>query len=234
MKKFGIIGTILLCLCAVLYASDGATVTVEVQLVRADNKQPLKDSGKVAIWLEPVGKPFNPVSEDDAHFKMSQKDKHFVPDMLVVPVGSYVDFPNQDPWFHNVFSLFRGKRFDLGLYQAGAQKSVRFDRPGVAYLFCNIHPEMGAVILAVNSHSYGISVESGKVTITGVPPGKYVVHVWHQDASAEALNNLRRTEEIERDVSLGSIIIPVNPNAKHEHKNKYGQDYDKDPLKTDY
>ena len=68
--------------------------------------------------------------------------------MLVVPVGSVVAFPNRDPFFHNVFSLFEGKRFDLGLYEAGSTRDVLFDKPGVSYIFCNIHAEMSAVVIA--------------------------------------------------------------------------------------
>ena len=100
-----------------------------------------KDASKVVVWLVPLDAvhPVRAISERP-HYRLVQRNKRFEPDLLVVPVGSVVDFPNADPWFHNVFSLYRGKRFDLGLYQAGSQRSVRFDRIGPSYLFCNIHP----------------------------------------------------------------------------------------------
>ena len=82
--------------------------------------------------------------------------------MLVVPAGSLVEFPNRDPFFHNVFSLFEGKRFDLGLYEAGTTRTVRFDRPGISYIFCNIHPEMSAVIITVSTPLYAIAKEDGR------------------------------------------------------------------------
>jgi len=91
--------------------------------------------------------------------------------VLVVPVGSVVDFPNHDPFFHNVFSLFDGKRFDLGLYEAGATNSVRFDRLGVSFLFCNIHPEMSAVgggrwILLITGYLTEREVSPSKMYLT--------------------------------------------------------------------
>jgi plastocyanin len=100
------------------------------------------------IWLEPVQAiaPSPP-----GKFTLLQKNKTFTPHLLVVPVGSIVAFPNADPFFHNVFSLFDGKRFDLGLYEAGSTRSVVFSRVGVSYIFCNIHSEMSAVVIALDT-----------------------------------------------------------------------------------
>ena len=121
------------------------------------------DASQVVVWLSPSGSTTMPhTAIDRPRYRLVQRNKRFEPGLLVVPVGSVVDFPNADPWFHNVFSLYRGKRFDLGLYQAGAQRSVRFDRIGPSYLFCNIHPEMTGVVLAVDSSLYAISDKSGR------------------------------------------------------------------------
>lgn len=218
---------------APLPAAESFAVTAEVKLVRTDNRQPLKDLGRSVIWLVPANGSFSPATSGDPHSRMLQKDKRFAPDLLVIPVGTYVDFPNLDPWFHNVFSLFRGKRFDLGLYQAGAQRSVRFDQPGVSYLFCNIHPEMSAVIVAVETHFYGTSDSTGKVRISNVPDGKYMLHVWHENASPESLASLQRPIEVHENRALGSITLAVQPETQ-SHKNKYGKDYDPDVFKPDY
>ena len=86
-----------------------------------------------------------------------QKDKTFTPHLLVIPTGSTVDFPNLDPFFHNVFSEFNGKRFDLGLYESGSSRTVHFDHDGVSYIFCNIHPEMSAVIVTLSTPYFGVS-----------------------------------------------------------------------------
>jgi hypothetical protein len=155
--------------------------------------------------------------------------------LLVVPVGSVVDFPNADPWFHNVFSLYRGKRFDLGLYQAGAQRSVKFDRVGPSYLFCNIHPEMTGVVFAFDSDLFAVTAKNGRYSLAGVAPGKYLLHVWYENAAPELLESLTRAVNIDAQTrTLPAISIAVTKQTQTEHKNKYGQDYDSDTLKTDY
>ena len=164
-----------------------------------------------------------------------QRNKRFEPNLLVIPVGSIVDFPNADPWFHNVFSLYRGKRFDLGLYQAGAQRSVKFDRIGPSYLFCNIHPEMTGVVLVVDSDFFGITDKAGRYSIADVPPGRYIVHVWYENATPESLKALQRPVTIEDGgYTMSMISVAAAKQQQEDHKNKYGQDYDPDTLRTDY
>src|SRR5258708_1101818 len=110
------------------------------------------DHATVAVvWLKSVGKADSAQTSSPSHFTLLQKKRTFAPHLLVIPVGSTVSFPNDDPFFHNVFSLFNGKRFDLGLYEAGSSKDVVFSREGVSYIFCNIHPEMSAVILSLST-----------------------------------------------------------------------------------
>src|SRR5438045_5108518 len=104
---------------------------------------------------------------------LTQKGKMFEPHLLVVQVGSVVDFPNRDPFFHNVFSLFDGKRFDLGLYEAGSSRDVRFNKPGISYIFCNIHPEMSAVVISLDTPYYALASPEGELVVPHVPPGKY-------------------------------------------------------------
>ncbi len=229
---------ILLLVCSGTFAASNASsdlysLSTEINLVRSDTRQPIKDRSNTVVWLVPLDTQFENATKDDPHFRMEQKDKHFVPDLLVVPVGSYVDFPNLDPWFHNVFSLFRGKKFDLGLYQAGAQRSVRFDKPGVSYLFCNIHPEMSSVIVAIESKWFGVSDANGKVKIVKIPEGTYVLHVWHQYATPDELKGLQRTVEIKADRVLNAMTVAILPQARG-HKNKYGKDYDPDVLNPEY
>ena len=111
-------------------------------------------------------------------------------------VGSSVDFPNLDPFFHNVFSLFNGKRFDLGLYEGHSHRSVQFDREGVSYIFCNIHPDMGAVVVALNTPYYAVSTDNGTLTLHDVPRGRYRLNVWAENAPVERLNALSRIVEV--------------------------------------
>jgi len=214
-----------------------ASLSGDVALTLADSNHRLKDASRVIVWLSPLdpAQHVRPAIAKQQHYRVVQHNKRFEPSLLVVPVGSIVDFPNLDPWFHNVFSLYRGKRFDLGLYQAGSQKSIRFDRPGPSYLFCNIHPEMTGVILAVDSEFFGASDKAGHYSIAGVPTGKYMLHVWHESASAEALQALERLVVVDSsNLALTAISIPVTNPVRAEHKNKYGESYDPNSLKTEY
>jgi hypothetical protein len=172
-------------------ARDGeAEVSGEAVVTALGNGAIEKDASRVVVWLVPLD-PVQPVrvTTQRPHYRLVQHNKRFEPGLLVVPVGSVVDFPNADPWFHNVFSLYRGKRFDLGLYQAGAQRSVRFDRIGPSYLFCNIHPEMTGVVLAIDSELFAITDKGGHYSIAGVTPGKYVLHVWYENATPDSQSN---------------------------------------------
>lgn len=211
----------------------GHSLELEVKIAYAGPQRAPKDMSNSVAWVVPVSSSFRTATASDKHFRMAQKDKQFVPDLLIVPLGSYVDFPNLDPWFHNVFSLYQGKRFDLGLYQAGREKSIQFDKPGVSYLFCNIHPQMSAVIIAVRSWWYGTSDSSGRIRIADIPAGKYELHVWHEGATQKALQSTQETLEITADRTLSPVILTVEPDS-HQHKNKYGKDYDPDALKPDY
>ena len=130
---------------------------------------PAPDPSGAIIWLTPVDNSRLELSFPVQRRQLVQKNKTFTPHVLVVPVGSTVDFPNNDPFFHNVFSLFDGKRFDLGLYEAGSSRSIVFSRPGISYIFCNIHPEMSAVILALNTPYYGTTDRKGAIAIPNVP-----------------------------------------------------------------
>jgi hypothetical protein len=144
-----------------------------------------------------------------------------------VPTGSQVEFPNQDPFFHNVFSLFNGKRFDLGLYESGTSRSVRFDREGVSYIFCNIHPEMGAIVLVLSTPYYGISDENGVVVLHNVPPGGYRLNVWSENGQLANPSVSQRIVQVSTDaIHLGDITLQAAEDPLANHKNKFGEDYE--------
>lgn len=210
-------------------ADEGIDVTGEARLVEGNSQRSAKDASEVVVWLVPVpgfGEPAASAAATKHHYRILQHNKTFEPKLLVVPLGSIVDFPNLDPWFHNVFSLYQGKRFDLGLYQAGSEKEVVFDRPGPSFLFCNIHPQMTAVILTVNSDYFGISDKAGHVLIPHVPQGRYTMHVWYENAASNFTDVPQRTI----DIGTGGNVLPTIsvPVSKHDwsHKDKYGSDYD--------
>jgi plastocyanin len=223
--------------------SQQTTVSAQVELFSPNaGERPsspgtaAKNEQDVIVWLKPLDR--KAVIDAAAHATskrpaLVQKDKNFAPHLLVVEVGSFVDFPNRDPFFHNVFSLFDGKRFDLGLYEAGATNSVRFDRVGVSFLFCNIHPQMSAVVVAVDTPYYGKTDRSGHLTISGVPYGRYEMHVWYERSLPEELKALTRAVTVSgATFNLGTLRIPENQNFTPAHKNKYGQDYAPPPTNS--
>jgi plastocyanin len=160
--------------------------------------------------------------------RLLQKDKRFAPHMFAVTVGTSIEFPNQDPFFHDVFSIYHGKPFDLGLYESGAVRKVRFTQPGVSYIFCNIHPDMSAVVIALSTPHFAVSVRDGSFRIAGVPPGRYHLAVWYEMASESELSSLVRDVEVgPGESSLGTLTIHAS-NAPRDHLNKYGEVYPED------
>jgi hypothetical protein len=196
----------------------------------------MKDGSQVVVWLTPVGVPVEPPHQDPSKIpQLVQRNKSFHPPLLVIPVGGKVEFPNRDPFFHNVFSLFEGKRFDLGLYEGGTTRFVQFDKPGISFIFCNIHAQMSAVIIALATPHYAASNSRGDLTIPDVPPGRYDMQVFHASVSPDALLALRREITVTSgDTSLGNFAL-VESDVLAGHKNKYGHDYDRpDPDSPAY
>lgn len=135
-----------------------------------------KDRSNVVVVLEGVqdSEPA-PLAEPAV---IDQIDKSFRPALTVVPVGSVVDFPNSDRVFHNVFSISRPAKFDLGLYKSGSSKSVVMEQPGVVDVYCNIHPQMAAKVFVTDTKYYAVTGRDGTFSLDGVPPGVYSLVAW--------------------------------------------------------
>ena len=114
------------------------------------------------------------------HAEIRQRNENFVPRVVAVTVGSEVDFPNDDPIYHNVFSLSRVKTFDLGRYPKGKSRGERFDKPGVVKVFCQIHSHMSATVMVFDHPWFAIPDEQGMFDLSGVPPGMHQVTAWHE------------------------------------------------------
>jgi plastocyanin len=154
---------------------------------------------------------------------IAMNGRTFVPRVQVVTPGSRVDFPNQDPFSHNIFSTTPGAIFDLGLYPAGKSKNVSFRRTGVFPVYCNIHPRMTSFVVVSPTPWFAQAGADGRWSIAKVPAGEYTVHVWHE-----------RTEEVKQSLrvaSSGQGGVEVTLDARGfrfaQHKNKFGKEYDK-------
>lgn len=222
----------LLCLAITAQILPATVSTSEVTLsgrVKVTNLQRQKETphaDNVLVWLNPIDASVPARQFPAVDPRLVQHNKSFEPHILVIPVGTVVEFPNHDPFFHNVFSLFEGKRFDLGLYEAGTTRKVSFDRPGISYIFCNIHAEMSAVVIALNTPYYGLSNRDGEIVISHVPVGRYTMHVWYETALPGTLKSMAHEVTVTAESStLGVLQIPAEP-ATNAHKNKYGMDYE--------
>jgi len=195
--------------------------------MHGDGKTLKQNPPPAAVWLTPLRANGASAPAKDRVYTLLQKNRRFTPHLLIVPVGSIVHFPNADPFFHNVFSLFDGRRFDLGLYEAGSTKDVTFGREGISYIFCNIHPEMSAVVIALASPFYAAEGDEGSLRIRDVPADDYMLHVWVEGVDHTILNSVARKVHISashRD--LGIIDLPQSPHLPGLHDNIYGQKYD--------
>ena len=216
----------LVLLAASICAPAQQPLTGHVKLNR--NGHAVANASKAVVWLTPLGTPFEPPHQDLSKIpQLVQKNKSFQPSLLVIPVGGKVEFPNHDPFFHNVFSLFEGKRFDLGLYESGTTRFVQFDKPGVSFIFCNIHSQMSAVVIAFATPYYAISDAHGDISIPNVPPGRYDLQVFHTSVAPNELRALNREITVAAgDTSIGTFTL-TETDVTVAHKNKYGRDYDR-------
>ncbi len=213
-------------LAAACAPAQDTVLKVRVELTRNGRHQ--KDASQTVVWLTPVGASVaTPRQKPSEIPQLVQKDKSFHPALLVIPVGGKVEFPNHDPFFHNVFSLFEGKRFDLGLYESGSTRFVQFDKPGISFIFCNIHAQMSAVVIALATPYYAISDARGELSVSDVPPGRYELQVFHSSVAPEALRAASREITIAPGAtSLGTFTL-AEPDVIPAHTNKYGREYDR-------
>ena len=235
MRRIAILALVSVGACGLLAQTVIPPVMVKVEIVNPQSakkpaaaKEPA-DLSNIVVWLTPLaptsGAKSTPLASRPSP-QIAQINKSFDPHVLVIQVGTPVQFPNKDPFLHNVFSLFDGKRFDLGFYEAGSSKTVHFDRPGVSFLFCNIHPEMSGAVIAVDTPYFGISDRNGRVALADVPDGRYQLNVWYERSLPEDLKTAGRTVTIsDASRALEPVRVVENPNFTLEHKNKYGQDY---------
>jgi plastocyanin len=176
-----------------------------------------EDVGQAVIWLASPAR----VRMAPTRTEISTAEKQFSPHVLVVPVGSTVTFPNHDPFNHNVFSLSEEKPFDLGMYGRGETRSVSFERAGVVRIYCNVHPQMSALVVVRDNPYYSQPSSDGSFTLPGVPPGKYQLHAWHE-RSAEVN---RALEVPASGIANLELTLDARGYKFKPHLNKFGRPY---------
>jgi plastocyanin len=175
------------------------------------------DVGQAVIWLStPAPEPVAAVRAE-----IGTADKAFSPHLLVVPVGSTISFPNHDPFNHNVFSLSEENPFDLGLYGRGEARSVKFTRPGIMRVYCNVHAQMSAIVVVRDNPYFAQPASDGTFSLPTVPAGSYQLHAWHERAS-EVVRELAVPP-----VGLQNLAVELDARGYHfkAHLNKFGQPY---------
>lgn len=202
-----------------LAARAGAgDVSGQIQLLEKGGAK-AKDISDVVVFVDGA-RPAKP-GATPATATMVMKAKTFVPHVMVVPVGAKVEFPNEDPLFHNAFSLSPENRFDLELYKKPTKGAWVFKAPGVVNVYCNIHPQMSAVVVVRDNPFFTKTGKDGSFTIAGVPAGKYVLVAWHERGGERSLEIQVPAEgQVAAELTLdGSKYKRV------QHKNKFGKDY---------
>jgi plastocyanin len=174
---------------------------------------------EVLVYLEGVRADM-PASVKERRVSVASRNKTFEPHVDVVPLGGSVSFPNHDDIMHNVFSLSKGNKFDLGLYKSGAKKDFAFATPGLVRVYCNIHPQMSAFLQVVENPYFAWTTPDGGFIIDGVPPGNYQLKAWNEEG--EVAQPISVTES----GASGLVVrIDVSGFAKRPHMNKFGKPY---------
>jgi plastocyanin len=216
---------------SVLWLLPAWCASVKGGVLLTDSRDPgvrrHQDFRDVVVWLEPATGHAPPPAASHRPQTMRQKDKQFEPHVLAVPVGGAVDFPNDDPFYHNVFSNYSGQQFDLSLYKPFTSKRMVFTSAGIVRVFCNIHPRMSAVIAVLDSPWFAVTGPSGAFEMRNVPPGKYTLHVFHERATEETLRALERPVTVENVAVLALPVVKISETGyiPAPHRNKWDKDY---------
>ncbi len=177
------------------------------------------DHANVVVFLD--GATAEPPPDADELPVISHKGRLFTPRVLPIVRGQKVDFYNDDVIFHNVFSLSKIKPFDLGIYPKGTSKIVQFDQPGLAKIYCNIHPNMISNILVLNNLLFDVTEADGRFNIENVPDGEYLLRVWHEFGEV-----WETTIRFPLSAPLEETIVVKETRRVQLHRNKFGKHYD--------
>ena len=179
-----------------------------------------EDLQNVVVYLEATGAPQGSQAFAPANSVIALQSRQFSPRVRVITQGSRIEFPNQDPFSHNVFSKTNGG-FDTGSFGRGKMREHRFQQAGVYALYCNVHPRMTAFVITLNTPYYTQAGVDGRFAFDSVPPGNYKLHVWHDRADAQ-VRDVRVTPTGVRNLA---VELDAKGYRYVQHKNKFGQVY---------
>ena len=199
-------------------AAQGA-VSGQVSLLERPGETS-EDLADVIVWLEPTGAPRARMPALTTTIELQRRQ--FSPRVRAVPVGSKIEFPNQDSFSHNVFSKVAEGAFDTGVYPRGKTRDQTFKESGVYPIYCNIHPRMTGYVVVLNTPHFAQAGEDGRFTVTGVPAGSYTLHIWHDRASQEMTRSIVLTAA---GTSIGRVELDARGYRFVQHKNKFGKEY---------
>ena len=209
-------------MCLVLMAAGdlgAAVVRGRVGFVTKRGQRP--NPAETLVWLEPANTAPRSARPAPATFEMITRSKALQPHVLAVPAGSTIAFPNEDPISHNLFSVSPGNTFDLGLYRKGSGKTQKFDTPGIVNVYCNVHPNMSAVIHVMPTPYYAFADVNGNYSIEA-PEGKYRLVAWNeQGGMAESTVDVGDT----RITGNVALVIDSRSHRRTQHANKFGKTY---------
>lgn len=205
---------------------SASVVSGKVMFLAKRGQRPVLN--ETLVWLEPAGRaPRKPAST----FQLTTRNKMFLPHVLAVPAGSTVSFPNEDPISHNLFSLTPKNTFDLGLYRKGATpKTHTFDETGVVNVYCNVHPNMSAVVHVMTTPYYGFADGNGAYSFD-VPAGKYRLIAWNEQGGMTSTD----IEVMQAGTVTGNLLLTIDGRNFRvgQHTNKEGKPYQA-PASKDY
>jgi len=196
--------------------ASAASVSGRVEMTDR-NGRPVPDLSEAVVYVEGAKARATPQK-----VTVTMKGKEFRPHLVIVPVGSAVTFPNEDPIFHNVFSVSGDNRFDLDLYKRPKAGERIFEQPGIVRVYCNIHPQMSAIVVVRDNPWFARAGRDGAFSIEGVPPGKYTLTAWHERAQKATSVELTVAE---KGVEGTLLALDGRGFKRQQHKNKFGKDY---------
>jgi plastocyanin len=210
---------VVVAVAALAVPAGAGTITGRVDLVDRPGRR-TTDLSDVVVFLDGVK-----VKAKPATATVVMKGKAFTPHVVAVPVGGTVEFPNQDPIFHNAFSVSGANRFDLALYKRPKTGAQTFQHPGVVKVYCNIHPQMSAVVVVVDNPYFTKVQPDGTFSVENVPAGRHRLKAWHERAGEAAIEV---TVPERGAATAGLLRLDATTWKRQRHKNKFGKDYSSD------